>query len=187
MDIKQELAPIVTAREATVGFNVFQSYVEQNFKDPGNEMSMSSESSDGEENAPAMFPFEVFPKEPRIEKTISSHNKKMLATGGFTFYFGYSTTLHVKQANGNINQTPAEVYHCSERLRRTCKESHQRVLRLSQGIGLAETSNLAQKRKVEEIKEALAVFNPEEISNSMARMANAIDDIQLDDLSFDGS
>uniref|UniRef100_A0A915E092 Uncharacterized protein n=1 Tax=Ditylenchus dipsaci TaxID=166011 RepID=A0A915E092_9BILA len=35
MDIKQELAPIVTAREATVGFNVFQSYVEQNFKDPG--------------------------------------------------------------------------------------------------------------------------------------------------------
>uniref|UniRef100_A0A915CTU2 Uncharacterized protein n=1 Tax=Ditylenchus dipsaci TaxID=166011 RepID=A0A915CTU2_9BILA len=62
-----------------------------------------NESSDGEENAPAMFPFEVFPEEPRIEKTISSHNKKMLATGGFTFYFGYSTTLHVKQANGNIN------------------------------------------------------------------------------------
>uniref|UniRef100_A0A915CLD8 Ground-like domain-containing protein n=1 Tax=Ditylenchus dipsaci TaxID=166011 RepID=A0A915CLD8_9BILA len=66
----------------------------------GNKMSMSSESSDGEENAPAMFPFEVFSEEPRIEKTISSHNKKMLATGGFTFYFGYSTTLHVKQANG---------------------------------------------------------------------------------------
>uniref|UniRef100_A0A915E5X8 Uncharacterized protein n=1 Tax=Ditylenchus dipsaci TaxID=166011 RepID=A0A915E5X8_9BILA len=84
-------------------------------------MSMSSESSDGEENAPAMFPFEVFPEEPRIEKTISSHNKKMLATGG--------------------------------------KESHHRVLRLSQGIGWAETSNLAQKRKVEGIKEALAVFS----------------------------
>uniref|UniRef100_A0A915CZP0 Uncharacterized protein n=1 Tax=Ditylenchus dipsaci TaxID=166011 RepID=A0A915CZP0_9BILA len=67
------------------------------------------------------------------------------------------------------------------------KSPHQRVLRLSQGIGLAETSNLAQKRKVEGIEEALAVFNPEEISNSMARMANAIDDIQLDDLSFDGS
>uniref|UniRef100_A0A915CTS7 Uncharacterized protein n=1 Tax=Ditylenchus dipsaci TaxID=166011 RepID=A0A915CTS7_9BILA len=35
MDIEQELAPIVTAREITAGFNVFQSHVEQNFKDPG--------------------------------------------------------------------------------------------------------------------------------------------------------
>uniref|UniRef100_A0A915DB34 Uncharacterized protein n=1 Tax=Ditylenchus dipsaci TaxID=166011 RepID=A0A915DB34_9BILA len=35
MDIEQELAPIVTAREAMAGFNVFQSYVEENFQDPG--------------------------------------------------------------------------------------------------------------------------------------------------------
>uniref|UniRef100_A0A915CM33 Transposase n=1 Tax=Ditylenchus dipsaci TaxID=166011 RepID=A0A915CM33_9BILA len=34
MDIEQELALIVTAREAMAGFNVFQSYVEQSFKDP---------------------------------------------------------------------------------------------------------------------------------------------------------
>uniref|UniRef100_A0A915EAM3 Uncharacterized protein n=1 Tax=Ditylenchus dipsaci TaxID=166011 RepID=A0A915EAM3_9BILA len=63
--------------------------------------------------------------------------------------------------------------------------SKQRVIHLNQGVGVREQTRVVQQKKIQLIQEAVRKFDIQKLGDSLARMANSIDGINVEELSIE--